>query len=176
MTHYKPCPQLAPPSDLSWTQLQTHCWARASLQSTEHLDFIALWYICWQTEALVEVFTQFCFISSLIWMFLQHFHYNPAQWGTQVRSDPNSDQNTESSLGSATAFRHRSRLGFIPYSSKCPVRPRYILLEKLKQFSSTRWHVVKKPTAKIKNASKTFSKTCKYAILPKALVFYGLSF
>lgn len=109
-------------------------------------------------------------------MFLQHFHYNPAQWGTQVRSDPHLDQNTEGRSGRATAFRHRSRLGLIPYSSKCPMRPRYILLEKRKQFSITRWLAVKKPTTKIRNASKTFSNTCKYAIWPKALVIYGLSF
>lgn len=109
-------------------------------------------------------------------MFLQHFHYNPAQWGPQVRSDPDLDQNTESRSGRATAFRQRSRLGFIPYSSKCPMRPRYILLQKWKQFSSTRWLAVKKPTTKIRNASKTFSNIRKYAILPKALVIYGLSF
>lgn len=109
-------------------------------------------------------------------MFLQQFPYNPAQRGTQVRSDPDLDQSTESRSGRATAFRHRSRLGFIPYSSKCPMRPRYILLEKLKQFYSTCWLAVKKPTTKIRNASKTFSSTCKYAILPKALVIYGLHF
>lgn len=70
------------------------------------------------------------------------------------RIDPDLHQNTESSVEWATAFSHRSRRGFIHYSSKRPTRPRYILLEKLKQFSSICHIAVKKPKTKKWNASK----------------------
>ena len=64
------------------------------------------------------------------------------------RSDPDLDQSTESSSGRATAFSHRSRPGLIHYSNKRPTRPRYILLEKLKRFSSICHAAAKTPENK----------------------------